>query len=78
MGCKDVIFLERRNFMVRRPGAESDRLTLANMPLLIKRALILRAQREGNSMEKTVINLLTKELEAETRVIEKMDRELDG
>jgi plasmid stability protein len=63
--------------MVRRPGSESDRLTLSNMPLLIKRALILRAQREGKSMEKMVIHLLEKELEPETRAIEKIDRELD-
>lgn len=62
--------------MTRRPGSESDRLTLRGLYPLLKRALILRCLRQGKTQEKLVIEILERELAPEKVILEEIDLKL--
>lgn len=59
--------------MTRRPDIQSERLTLRGFTPELKRALILRSQKSGLSMEQTVSEILVKELDPELKTIEIID-----
>jgi hypothetical protein len=54
----------------------SNSLTIRGASPLLKRALKLRSERQGTSLEKTAMAILDRELAAEKRAIEHLDQQV--
>jgi len=54
----------------------SDSLTIRGASPMLKRALRLRSEREGISLERTVVAILEKELAKEKQAIEHLDKQV--